>query len=131
MVPKGEYTFKVVNTQINVMRSKTKNAGKKYLYLTVEIQDEGPHKGERMWVSMAPWSDFNWLNNIKSFFSPSDIETYMLEERDEDTLWVVSQLILGEVAKGTVKHGVGFHDRVEYASVMMRGSYDGPKDLGV
>lgn len=107
MIPKGEYTFKVVSVNIKEMGAKTKNFGKKYLLLKLEIQDEGPAKGGNSYLAIVPWSDFNWMNNIKSFFSDRDIEIYQLENRDEATLVVVSHLILGQIGKGTVKNFTG------------------------
>lgn len=107
IVAKGTYNVKVVNVTINEMRANTKNQGKKYLLLKLEIQDEGPAKGGNRYLAIVPWSDFNWLNNIRSFFSDHEIEIYQLENRDEATLVVVSHLILGQIGKGTVKNFTG------------------------
>lgn len=96
LIDKGTYNVKVTNVEIKVNK-----AEKKSLMLTLEIQDEGEYQHRKLWLVMAPWSDFNWMNTLKTFFTAHDIETYFLEYRDEDTLWVVSQLILGET--GNVK----------------------------
>lgn len=97
VIPRGFYKVKVTDANIKVNK-----ANKKSIMLTLEVQDEGPYKSRRLWMSVVPWNDFNWMSGIKAFFTDDDIEMYMLECRDEDTIWVVCQLIVGETAKAKV-----------------------------
>ena len=96
LIPKGRYSIKVVNAEIKVNK-----AHKKYIALTVEITD-GPYKGQHVFSNMVPWYLFSWMSHLNAFFSIEEIKTYMLEYTDEDTIWVVCQLILGESAIGRV-----------------------------
>lgn len=96
MIPKGHYEIKVIEANIKVHKD-----DKKFLALTLEI-NSGPYKEHVIYANMIPWSKFSWMNNLNAFFTDEDISTYMLEYTDEDTMWVVSQLIVGNVGLGKV-----------------------------
>lgn len=97
MLPKGYYNFKIIESNIKVNKQ-----NKKFIQLKLEVQD-GDFEGAVLYHHFIPWNEFNWMHNIKAIFTEQDIQTYMLEYRDEDTVWVVSQLALGELVRGKVR----------------------------
>lgn len=114
LIPAGYYKVKVTNAEIKVSK-----ADKKYIMLTLEVQDEGPYKSRRLWMNVSPWNDFNWMSGIKAFFTDDEIEMYMLEKRDNkwfDVLGVVTSLIIGNTAKAKV--GESHHNGRDYNYVM-------------
>lgn len=97
MIDPGVYTFKITEAHIKVNKKE-----QKYLMLKLELL-EGDSIGAVLSHTVVPWYEENWLHNIRSIFTEFDIQTYMLEYRDEDTLWVVSQLAVGEIVTGVVR----------------------------
>lgn len=97
MLDNGYYNFKIIESNIKVNKQ-----NKKYIQLKLRVQD-GDFEGEVLYHHFIPWNAFNWMHNIKAIFTEHDIQTYMLEYQDEDTVWVVSQLALGELVRGKVR----------------------------
>lgn len=100
MIDPGTYKFKIIEANIKVNKQ-----DKRYLQLKLEIQ-EGKWEGRVLIHHFIPWNTFNWMHNIKSIFTPEDIEIFMLEYYDENTMWVVCQLAVGELVTGKVKQEV-------------------------
>lgn len=96
MIDAGFYNFKIIESTIKVNKRH-----QKYISLKLEVQG-GDYEGAILHHNFIPWNEFNWMHNIKSIFTEFDIETYMLEYSDEDTVWVVAQLALGEFVSGKV-----------------------------
>lgn len=112
MIHKGNYEIKVIEANIKVNKD-----DKKYISLTLKV-NSGPYQEHVIFANMVPWIKVNWMNNLNAFFTDEDISTYMLEYTDEDTMWVVSQLIVGEVSMGKVVvteyHGKTYNQVMPY-----------------
>lgn len=129
MIDAGYYNFKIIESNIKVNKQ-----NRKYINLKLEVQG-GDYEGAVLYHNFIPWNDFNWMHNIKAIFTEHDILTYMLKCQDEDTVWVVSQLALGETVRGKVRQDrVDIHGKYAgrlYNSVYLSSKVIGDVDVGV